>query len=51
MKDQSDPPDAGILSIRGPLGHVCWYRFSEAVRDDLLGCLSSDIGVNLGESY
>ncbi len=46
MEDQSDPPDAWILSIGGPSGQmcrICQHRWSAAVREDLLGCLSPDI--------
>lgn len=43
MEDQSDPPDAWILSIGEPSGQmcrICQHLCSAAVREDLLGCLS-----------
>lgn len=43
MEDQSDPPDAWILSIWEPSGQmcrICQHLRSAAVRGDLLRCLS-----------
>lgn len=45
--DQWDPPDGWTLSIRGPLGQVCWHVGSVAVADNLLGCLSAHINVTM----
>lgn len=45
-EDQSDPPDAWILSIGGPSGQmcrICRHLCSAAVREDLLACLSPDV--------
>lgn len=45
-EDQSDPPDAWILSIGGPSGQmcrICRHLCSAAVREDLFACLSPDV--------